>query len=394
MLKDLDALFEKYEIDALLTVGNAFEDPNILWLTGFRSPDPVIYLKNHGEEGVVAASFNTLERVVKESFIKRTHDLTEAYIEILREGLRIQDNRDRLYKSLLHQDFTGTVLGVPDNFPASLLIMLQDMGYKVKVVPDLLMEARATKSKEEVSIIKRAGAATVGAIKAVLEIIKDSDIGPKDDLIHNGQVLTVGTLKLKLEHFLLDQGAESAEDAIIAVGKKGFDWHYLGSPKDKVKANVPVIMDVFPRLKKERYVADITRTFVKGTLSPKVREMYETAIAALDASIDALTDNAVIDDVNLACFNTLKDRGYDSRRLNPEAVDGMTHGLGHGIGLEVHEEPSMYRREDRFLEGHVVAIEPGVYLKSIGGVRVENDYVVTKGKAKILTTGLEQMMVL
>ncbi len=72
----------------------------------------------------------------------------------------------------------------------------------------------------------------------------------------------------------------------------------------------------------------------------------------------------------------------------------MTHGLGHGIGLSVHEFPSMYKREDNFKTGNVMAIEPGVYLKAIGGVRIENDYVVTKQKAKLLTTGLDEILYL
>jgi Xaa-Pro aminopeptidase len=195
---------------------------------------------------------------------------------------------------------------------------------------------------------------------------------------------------MKLDHTLLNYRAESAEDMILAIGKKGFDWHYLGSPKDRLKAGVPIILDVFPRLKSERYIADVTRTFFKGQPNKKILNMYEAVQAAGDASIDVLSDGAKIDDVNMACFQTLERFGFDSRRLNPEAKEGMTHGLGHGIGLDVHENPSMYRYESHFEEGHVMAIEPGVYLKSIGGVRIENDYLVTKGKAKRLTPGLDE----
>jgi Xaa-Pro aminopeptidase len=158
------------------------------------------------------------------------------------------------------------------------------------------------------------------------------------------------------------------------------------------KAGEPVIIDVYPRLKLDRYVADVTRTVVKGTLSDKVRMMYESVIEASEAAIDALRDGALVDDVNMACFHALKAHGFDSRRLNPSATEGMTHGLGHGIGLEVHENPSMYRYSNKFSEGHVLAIEPGVYLKTIGGVRVENDYAVTKGKAKRLTLGLDDVI--
>ncbi|MFW9795124.1 MAG: M24 family metallopeptidase, partial [Candidatus Thorarchaeota archaeon] len=161
----------------------------------------------------------------------------------------------------------------------------------------------------------------------------NSDVGPNKTLLHNGKPLTVGQLKIAMEHCLVDRNSESSEDTILAVGEKAFDWHYLGNTDDKLKAKVPIILDVFPRLKIERYVADVTRTIVKGTPSKRVKKMFEATEAAIDDAVDALTDGAKIDDVNLACFNRLKDLGFDSQRLNPDAKDGMTHGLGHGIGL-------------------------------------------------------------
>ena len=392
MQKDLDPLMEKYGIDALLAKGSAFDNPNIYWLTGFRSTDEIIYLKNKGEEPLVASSFLALERVKKESLIKHTHDLSEVYLNIVKENKKIIDNLDRVYDDLLKKQFSGKVLGVPDEFPASRLVMLQDMGYNVKVVPYIVLETRATKSVKEIEIIKKAGDATTDAITQVIEIVENCDIGANKVLMHKGEPFTVGKMKLALDHFLLDKGAESADDTILAVGEKGFDWHYLGAADDKIKSEVPVILDVFPRLKQERYIADVTRTFVKGPVPKRIREMFDAVEDAANTTIDAVTDSVIIDDINMACFNTLKKHGFDSRRLNPDAKDGMTHGLGHGIGLDVHEFPSTYSREDSYLEGHVMAIEPGVYLEGIGGVRIENDYAVTKGKAKRLTTGIEDVL--
>ncbi|MBN2229632.1 MAG: aminopeptidase P family protein [Candidatus Thorarchaeota archaeon] len=392
MLEDLDQLMEKYGIDGLLVNGSAFENQDIYWLTGFRSSDEIIYLKNRGDEPLVASSFLALERVKKESLITQTHDLTEVHLQILREKKKVRDNQDRIYGDLLKKQFSGKVLGVPDIFPASILVMLQKMGYTIKVVRDLVMEARATKSPREIKTLKKAGDATTAAIAQIVEMVKESTIGPNKILMHRGEPLTVRKVKLALEHFLLDKGAESADDAIVAVGKKAFDWHYLGVSGDKFKSETPIIMDVFPRLKQERYIADVTRTIVKGSVPKRVREMFDAVHSAAEATVDALRDNVVIEDVNLACFNTLKKHGFDSKGLNPDAKDGMTHGLGHGIGLDVHELPSTYSCEERYVEGNVMAIEPGVYLASIGGVRIENDYVVTKGKAKRLTTGLDDII--
>ncbi|MHA2235148.1 MAG: M24 family metallopeptidase [Candidatus Thorarchaeota archaeon] len=392
MLNDIDPLMEKYEIDGLFSYGSAFSSPNLLWLSGFRSPDSIFYLQNKGEEGTIGASFNTLDRVKKESFVKRTYDMSESVIKLLKENKTVSEHREEFILPMLKELFTGKTLGVPDEIPASIMSLLQKHGYNVKVVRHLIPDARATKTSDEIKMIKKAGDATVGAISNVVEMIKDCDIGANKTLMHEGSPLTVGQVKLTLEHFLLDQHAESSEDIILAVGERAFDWHYLGNLEDEMKSEVPIILDVFPRLKIERYVSDITRTIVKGTPSKRVKEMFEAAQAAADAAVDTLTDGAKIDDVNLACFNTLKQHGFDSRRLNPDAKDGMTHGLGHGIGLEVHEQPSMYKREDYFAEGNVMAIEPGVYLEGIGGVRIENDYAVTKGKAELLTKNLDTML--
>ncbi|MHA1769991.1 MAG: M24 family metallopeptidase [Candidatus Thorarchaeota archaeon] len=389
MLEDLDRLMEHEGIDAFVAEGTAFEVPDIFWLTGFRSPDTVTYLHNRGEAPLVAAGFNTLDRLHKESFVNKTYDLTEIYLALMRENKRASENPERIYGPLLKDEFSGSVIGVPDHIPASVLVAIQELGYKIKVVPNLIKEARATKSRKEIRTIVKAGRATIGAVSKVIEMIKDSDIGAKNNLLYNGQPLTAGDIKLALDHSLLDQHAEAAEDSIVAVGKKGYDFHYLGRLRDPLKAGVPIIIDVFPRLKLDRYVADVTRTVVKGPVTDDVRKMFDAVIDAANASAEALRDGAKIDDVNLACYNTLKQHGFASRKLDPEAQEGMLHGLGHGIGLEVHELPSFYHYDDHFVEGHVVAVEPGLYLKRIGGVRVENDFAVTKGKAKLLTTGLD-----
>ncbi len=394
MIDDLDRLLEDADVDALIAFGTAFEVPDIYWLTGFRSPDTVTVVHNRGEETIVAAALNTVERLKKEGFVKRIYDMSELYRSLMKKGVRLTNNPEIVYKSLLGEIFSGKTIGVPDHLPASHLIAIQNLGYKVKPVPDLLMEGRATKSPREVKLIKQAGAATISAVSRIIDMIKDADIGPNGSLLVKGNPLTVRDVKLTLDHTLMDYDAESAEDAIVAVGKKGFDWHYLGKPGDELKAGVPIIMDVFPRLKREFYVADVTRTVVKGTPEKRVREMFDAVLGTIGAVEDSMAEGATMNDVNLACYNLLKRNGFDSSYLNPHAEEGMTHGLGHGIGLAIHERPSMYERESLYKSGHVVAVEPGVYLRKYGGVRIENDYVVTKRKPKRLTPSLDDVMYL
>ena len=393
MLEDLDRLMEKEGVDALVAEGSAFEIPDMFWLTGFLSPDSVTYFKNRGEDGVVVSHSKPLERVKKESFVTRTHDITDLVMEFYVKGDRLSYHPDVLYANVTKNLFSGGVIGVPDHFPASSVLALQTLGHEVKAVPQLIRDARGTKSQREIKAIKRVGDATTEAISNVIKMIMNSKVGANKVLMHKGSPLTVKDIKLALDHFLLDQRAESAEDAIVAVGRKAFDWHYLGQGKDKLKADTPIILDVFPRLKLDRYIADVTRTVVKGKVSKTVRSMFDAVHAAAGAAVDALTAGNKMDDVNLACYNTLDRHGFKSLRLYPDTKEGMTHGLGHGIGLEVHENPSFYNREEVLQEGQVLAIEPGVYLKAHGGVRIENDYVVTKRKAKRLTTGIEDILI-
>ncbi|MFW9795123.1 MAG: hypothetical protein ACFFEE_12515, partial [Candidatus Thorarchaeota archaeon] len=168
MLNDIDSLMEKYEIDGLFTFDIPFQSPNLLWLTGFRTSDNILYLKNKGEEGVIGASFNQIGRVENESFIKRVYDLSEYIVQLLKENKVVRDNRDALIGPMLRDEFSGSTLGVPDEIPASILVTLQKLGYNVKVVRDLVPDARATKSADEVKMIKKAGDATVEAIKEVV----------------------------------------------------------------------------------------------------------------------------------------------------------------------------------------------------------------------------------
>ncbi len=375
-------------VDAVVLEGNSFEKPDVFWLTGFRSSDTIVCLHAVGEETVVGASYHTLTRLLKESFIRETFDLTEIHNRLKAERRRILENQELVYGPLLREHFTGRVLGVTEDTPASVVIALQRLGYTVKSVPYLFKSARARKDQREVAAIQKCNRATVDAFNAILDIINDSETGPNRTLIYNGSPLTVGHLKMTVDRVLLENFGESAEDMIIAVGKNGFDWHYLGQNNDIIKAEEPVIIDVFPRLKIDRYVADVTRTVVKGRMDAQLKKMFDAVTAALGSVEDCLTDQTLIEDVNRTCYNQLRSHGFDSKYFNLNAEEGMTHGLGHGIGLEVHENPSMYEYDMRLEAGNVVAIEPGVYLKTVGGVRIENDYLVTKGRPQCLTTGL------
>jgi len=146
-------------------------------------------------------------------------------------------------------------------------------------------------------------------------------------------------------------------------------------------ANAPVIIDIFPTSRKTHYNGDITRTVVVGDPSDEVRRMHAAVVQALDAGIESIAPGVAGKEPHFAVCQVLVDRGFGTTSLGyegPEGVAKMNHGTGHGVGLDVHEEPNLRETTDTPLgEGDVVTVEPGVYLLGLGGVRVEDTGMVT-----------------
>ncbi|MDH5595230.1 MAG: M24 family metallopeptidase, partial [Candidatus Bathyarchaeota archaeon] len=201
------------------------------------------------------------------------------------------------------------------------------------------------------------------------------------------QPLTVKRVKSLIGHKFLDQGIIIEEELIVACGPRGADPHYNGDPEDKLKANQPIIMDVFPRSERKRYWSDMTRMVVKGKASDDVKRMFDAVLEAKNASVDALHAGVLGSDMNDVCCDVLEKAGYDTVRGGKRIKKGFIHSLGHGVGLEIHEGPSLSELYKFPLKEHnVVTVEPGLYDPDIGGVRIEDIVEVTKGGCNNLTT--------
>jgi Xaa-Pro aminopeptidase len=153
-----------------------------------------------------------------------------------------------------------------------------------------------------------------------------------------------------------------------------------------VKANEPVVLDVFPKSVKARYFSDMTRTVVKGRASKEIRKMFETVLQAKNSAMDAMRAGVVGKDMQLLCFDLFEKAGYETIRGGKQTTKGYTHGLGHGVGLEIHEGPGMGELSTHPLcEHNIITIEPGLYDPRIGGVRIEDIVEVTSEGCRNLT---------
>jgi Xaa-Pro aminopeptidase len=164
--------------------------------------------------------------------------------------------------------------------------------------------------------------------------------------------------------------------------------HFRG--EGPIKANAPVIIDIFPTSRRTHYNGDLTRTVVVGDIDEDVRKMHAAVVQALDAGIESIAPGVMARDPHLAVCQVLVDRGFGTTTDGYEGPDGvakMNHSTGHGVGLEVHEEPTVRQTSAYPLEeGDVVTVEPGLYLLGLGGVRVEDTGMVTSHGFKNFTT--------
>ncbi len=222
---------------------------------------------------------------------------------------------------------------------------------------------RAVKDAAEIAAMRRAAAITDEALGAV---VGRGLVGRSERDV---------AWDLQAEYHRL--GAEGeAFGAIVATGEHGAQAHAVPGER-AIRAGELVVVDTGARV--DGYCSDITRTFAAGEPGEELRRVYDVVLAAQLAGLAAVRAGAHgRDDVDAAARAVIEAAGYGER---------FGHGTGHGVGLEVHEAPSLGRtRGDRLEAGMVCTVEPGIYLEGVAGVRIEDTVLVTPDGAERLTT--------
>ncbi|HLD50407.1 MAG TPA: M24 family metallopeptidase, partial [bacterium] len=142
-------------------------------------------------------------------------------------------------------------------------------------------------------------------------------------------------------------------------------------------ANQSIIMDIFPRDSETRYFADLSRTVVRGKASPKLKKMFAAVLEGQEIAFRAIRDGADGSLIHTAIQKCFENLGFKTGVQNGR-VQGFFHGTGHGLGLDIHEAPRISLGKDILKTNQIVTVEPGLYYEDAGGVRLEDDVVVTK----------------
>jgi Xaa-Pro aminopeptidase len=238
-------------------------------------------------------------------------------------------------------------------------------GTRIRAVRELVSELRIVKDEEEVRAIVHAGRIAEKAFQELLSLGRRWWVGR-----------TERELAAELEYRMRLAGADAPSfDSIIAVGPHGSLPHYR--PGDtRVAAGQPVLIDWGAKVK--GYCSDLTRVVFVGRIPPKLCEIYEVVRRAQAAGIAAARAGAALKAVDATARKVIVDAGFGEQ---------FVHSLGHGLGRQVHEAPGLSRlAKGRLRAGMVVTAEPGIYQPGVGGVRIEDDLLITRTGSRRLTS--------
>jgi Xaa-Pro aminopeptidase len=278
---------------------------------------------------------------------------------------------------------------VPRTFSLGLAMELDERGLRLDLGPDPFWPDRAIKTPAEVRAIQRALRAAEAGLEAGVAALRSCRIGRDGYLRREGRRFTAEDLRAAVNTRIMAEGCVPSH-TICAPGDQAVDPHEEGH--GPIRAHTPVVMDIFPRSERTGYFGDLTRTVVRGRASHRLHELYAVVHEGVRLGHARLRDGADGQAIHREIQALFTRQGYKTG-VRQGRMQGFFHGTGHGVGLEIHEAPSISTRPSILKAGHVVTVEPGLYYLGLGGVRIEDVALVTKGGSRNLTSVVKQLEV-
>ncbi len=368
---------------ARLIYADSIRDADIYLASGISVVDPFAYIETDGTRVILTSELEA-------DAARRNSTATDVWVEsdfgrreLIKQGMNPHESALEVVRRALDR-LQLTDVAVPPSFPLDLADYLRAHGVTVSTDRAGYEMRRRVKDERALDGIRIAQRATEAAFVRVKEMLGASTPGA-DGLMLDGEQLTSERVSAGIEDVLRAHGCEG-EPPLVGAGPTGANVHEHGS--GPIRAHESVIVDIFPRHTASRFFADMTRTFCVGEAPEQLRHMHATVLEAVKRSTERIAAGVNGTAVWEAACDVFEANGYRTTRglADGESLDeDFFHGLGHGVGIEVHEAPNLGLAGDDLVVGDVVTIEPGVYRKGFGGVRLEDLAVVREGGCDVLT---------
>jgi Xaa-Pro aminopeptidase len=274
---------------------------------------------------------------------------------------------------------------VPPDFPLDVADQLRAAGIDVVVDRREFVERRLVKTPAELAGIRRAQKAAEAGMHAAAEMLRAAEAADGVAVL-DGEPLTSERLKYAIEAAFAANGA-AVDEVLASHGPQTAVGHDMGS--GPIAPGEPIVIDLWPFDRATGCFSDMTRSFVVGEVPAELAEWHGLCREALDRAVAATRPGVTGFELHKLVCDFFAEHGHPTQLTKqPGEVlrDGFFHGLGHGVGLQVHEEPALGRTGHEPLRaGEVVAMEPGLYRHGYGGCRLEDLVLVTEDGAEVLT---------
>lgn len=351
-------------------------DLNLLQWGHFISPDAFLALK-------IADKTIAFVSELEYGRCKETSTFTEVYLlSTIRKTLKEEFSPLPYWPALfkyLKGKFCIEAFIIPHDFPAKIYSEISSQ-VPINFDPEYFNTQRAVKNSEEIKEIQAACRLTASTIDYAKSILRTC-ITKNDILYWEDEVLTSERLRSLMELFCLQNGGIS-EGTIIACGQDAVNPHCQGF--GPLHANELIVIDFFPRLKKSHYYGDMTRTVLVGQCHKEQEKLYQCVLECQRELILRVKPGVPVKNLMEFATEFFEKHGYGLKK-SENSCEGFIHSVGHGLGLDLHEYPSVSYNDTLLQPGMVITIEPGLYFKSIGGVRIEDDVLITENGCEVLS---------
>jgi Xaa-Pro aminopeptidase len=356
----------------VLIFGDTIRSPELRHEIPVAVPDPFLYVERDGSRWAFVGSLEVprlqgidgldavpLERVGLDELVAQGMRPSEAYRELVLRACREVGVSEAV---------------TPRDFPLEKADFLRANGIDVRADGDLFDRRRRVKTDTELAGITRAQRAAERAMDAIRARLRD------------GAGIMCEELRAEATRVFSDEGMIVPDLVIVSHGAQTAVGHEPGH--GPIEPGEPVIVDLYPRDADSGCYADMTRTFSVGEPPDELVEQHALVREALDVAFREIRPGVRGADVHRAVCDFFHALGFPTQLSKGEGEvleEGFYHGLGHGVGLEVHEEPGLGRLGVELVAGDVLAVEPGLYRKGFGGCRLEDLVVVTGDGCELLT---------